>query len=522
MCVEKNRLGKSKTRMVNLLANTTNGVKFIVHNPSINNGEKAILERVFLVKGPNGSFVRPPVCQDQALVRLYPFRQTMRKFSAATAPYSRQEFVDCYKGRRHTIYSNALASLKTRPLEKRDSYIRAFVKAEKINSLAKSNPAPRIIQPRSPRFNVEVGRYIRRVEKAIFRAITKTFGSPSNTPIVAKGFNALSLGKIMATKWDIFRHPVAVGLDASRFDQHCGSKILKWEHQHYLDYFTLPKERRRLRRLLNQQLRNKGTMFCEDGKISYTVTGCRMSGDMNTALGNCVIMCGLVYTYMREHGLHGKYEFINNGDDCVIILEQRDLHVISDVAQWFHEFGYTMKVEPPVQVFERLEFCQTQPVFDGKNYVMCRQPHTVMTKDFTTIKNVSTEGGWKFQCQAISDCGTAAYGNIPVLGAMYNLLNVGGRRSKKFTELSGGLQYMSKDMNNKYTKPHYLSRASFFLAFGITPDRQEGIEEWYDNQKLQYDPGPLVSITQHSELPIERLSSTPEPPNTQHTTSTTQ
>jgi hypothetical protein len=50
-----------------------------------------------------------------------------------------------------------------------------------------------------------------------------------------------------------------------------------------------------LAELLKWQLQNKGFARTIDGLIKYSVEGCRMSGDMNTALGNCTIMCALVY-----------------------------------------------------------------------------------------------------------------------------------------------------------------------------------------------------------------------------------
>lgn len=512
--VVHNGLGQAKQRVVNLLADTTNGVKFIVHNQSVNNAARAVMERVFLVKDQNGKFTRPPKMKPGVLSRLSRFKQIMADKSVVTSPYTRQQFVDCYKGRRHTIYQNALNSLRIEPLCKLDFNLRSFIKNEKINSLTKSNPVPRIIQPRNPRFNIEIGRYIKRVEKLVYSAITESFGSPSNTPIVSKGYNASALGDIMCKKWNTFLHPVAVGLDASRFDQHCGKEILEWEHEFYFEYFRGTKY---FEFLCSRQLQNHGTVWCRDGSVSYDVEGCRMSGDMNTGLGNCVIMCGLVHTMMYELDLEGKFEFINNGDDCVIIVEEEHLELLSNSAAWFLDFGYTMKVEPPVRVFERIEFCQTQPVYDGNQYVMCRKPQVVMTKDFTSLKNVNTVGAWRFYCQAISDCGIAAYGNIPVLGAMYNVLNVGGRRSKKFKELNGGLEWMAHGMTNTLTEPHYLSRVSFFRAFGITPDHQVGIEEWYNNQTLRYNPGPLLSITKHTLLPIETNDSIP----TRHTTTRT-
>lgn len=68
-------------------------------------------------------------------------------------------------------------------------------------------------------------------------------------------------------------------------------QALKWEHSIYNAMFRSDE----LAELLGWQLTNKGFARTTDGLIKYEVKGCRMSGDMNTALGNCMIMCALVY-----------------------------------------------------------------------------------------------------------------------------------------------------------------------------------------------------------------------------------
>lgn len=85
-----------------------------------------------------------------------------------------------------------------------------------------------------------------------------------------------------------------------------------------------------------------------------------MSGDMNTALGNCLLMCCLIMCYMDAKSI--TYEYINNGDDAVIIVEDIHLHLLADLPNWFSEMGFDMVVEPPVYSLEEIEFCQMHPV----------------------------------------------------------------------------------------------------------------------------------------------------------------
>jgi hypothetical protein len=88
-----------------------------------------------------------------------------------------------------------------------------FVKVEKVlgDKLAK---APRNISPRTPEFNVLLGCYIAHLEKAMFRILERVCGFP----VVFKGMNALKQGEVMRHHWEQFVDPVAIDLDASRFD----------------------------------------------------------------------------------------------------------------------------------------------------------------------------------------------------------------------------------------------------------------------------------------------------------------
>lgn len=481
--------GLPKTRRVNILVDTSNGIDFGVHNSNISNLERALLERVFFVSGPKG-FQRPPQPKPLAFkTNLKRFKQEFRSRMGYATVWSYDEFVSSYTGRKHTMYSNALASFELRPLSIRDSYITAFVKAEKTNFSAKSDPAPRVIQPRSPRYNVAIGVYIKSIEHKIYKTIADVYGAPT----VSKGLNAGELGKLIAWKWNQFNDPVAIGLDASRFDQHCSVQALKWEHSIYRLFF--PKDKHFVK-LLKWQLYNKGFGNCPDGKIKYTTEGCRMSGDMNTGLGNCLLMCGMIYAYMQDKDV--KYQLINNGDDCVLFMEREDTFKLHDCPVWFTNMGFTMKIEEQVDILEKVVFCQMSPVFDGENYLMVRDPRTCLTKDLISIKPLGTENAWKFYCQAVSDSGLACAGGVPILNEFYQMLNVGGRKRKQIT-FESGLDFMADRMTRSYTKPNDDIRLSFWRAFDIVPDTQVEIEGYF-RSGIKFNPGPVVKFRLTPEL----------------------
>jgi hypothetical protein len=414
-----------------------------------------------------------------------------------TTRFTNQEFLNTYSGRKLTVYTNAIESLRTRPIQLKDSYVSAFVKAEKINFSAKADPAPRVIQPRHPRYNASIGVYIKKIEHLIYHKIAKVFRAPT----VVKGLNAVELGEVVNRKWKKYTNPVAIGLDASRFDQHTGIEALEWEHSIYQRFY--PGDRR-LKKLLKQQLRNIGFGNTSDGKIRYKTEGCRMSGDMNTGLGNCLLMCAMVFSYMQDKGF--EYDLLNNGDDCTLIFERKYQNRIRDLPEWFLQLGYTMKVEPPVYIMEQIEFCQTHPVFDGHRHVMVRDPRVCLTKDLITLKNVASKGAWQYQIQAIADCGLAAYGNMPIFNEFYNQMNVGGKHKRSSNlEYESGLEWLARRMSVGFSKPTDHARFSFWLAFDITPDEQVAIEQYYHGWKtLRFHPGPVGFYNQPQELYITR------------------
>lgn len=472
---------------------------YLVHNSSINNLARGVLTRVFYVKGEP----TPKPSVGVYAERLRYFRDGLLRRFSTTTPVSRQQFVEFYRGRKRTVYQNAVDSLSTSGIVPSDAHIKAFVKAEFINSDDKPDPDPRIISPRDPRYNVEVGRYLRPIEHHVYRAIGQIFGDVT----VLKGFNAQQTGRIFAKKWAKYDYPVAVGLDASRFDQHVSVEALRWEHSVYNGIFRNNKE---LARLLSWQLKNKVKGYCMDGKLKYTVDGCRMSGDMNTAMGNCLIMCALVHCYARLRGV--QVSLANNGDDCTVIMEQKSLpRFLSGLSEWFVEMGFNMKVEQPVYEIEGIEFCQTHPVFVDGNYIMVRNFPKAIAKDCLSLKQLQSQRTCKMWMDAVGQGGLSLCGGIPVYQEFYSSYiraasTISDKRARQTAarrhrvadvELTGGLAWLSKGMTRRYTPVSEETRYSFYLAFGTTPEQQIALEEVYSKANFTYlvkDFGGLVHL----------------------------
>ncbi len=437
--------------------------EYLVHNPTLKNITRGLVERVFCVVDKAGNLVRPPKPVPGAfLKKLGAVGQLLSKQVGYCHHWTRDEFVSSYNGPRRASYERAAATLDSEPLTILDSYLSTFVKAEKINCTLKPDPPPRVIQPRGQRYNIEVGRYLKPLEPRLMKSIDKLWGSPT----AIKGYTVEKVGQIMAEKASRFREPVFVGLDASRFDQHCSREALEWEHSIYNQVFKCP----RLAELLTWQLSNRGTAYTHDGKVKYSVDGCRMSGDMNTSMGNYLIMSALCYEYCKEVGLNA--ELANCGDDCVLFLEKSDLGKLSSLPSWFTHMGYTMKVEKPVYHLEEVEFCQMHPVQTGRGWVMVRRPDTVVTKDCCVVRGGMTMSKLEDWLGAQRAGGLSLAGDVPVLSQFYKCFPA--KDSNCVSDYAAPHKFQASQQCGSVTEE---SRYSFWLAFGLTPDDQVALEE---------------------------------------------
>jgi len=306
---------------------------------------------------------------------------------------------------------------------------------------------------------------------------------------VFKGMNAAESGERMFALWSSFKNPVAIGLDASRFDQHVSKQALEWEHSIYPLCFAKP-YRKRLEKLLSWQVTNTCRGYTEDGKLKYTKLGGRMSGDMNTSLGNCILMCSMIKQYSIVRGV--RTLLANNGDDCVVFMEADDLQRFScGLDGWFRSLGFNMTVEPPCYQFEEIEFCQTHPVYVGPNadsYLMVRHPKWAIAKDTMSIHPFNNEAQYKGWLDAVGTGGLAMTGQIPVFQDFYSAYQRYGSPTKydrsSALAQSWGVRRLGLGMTRSYGPILPETRASFYWAFGVTPDEQIVLEEFYRSVRL--------------------------------------
>lgn len=442
------------------------------HNNSLDNLIRGVGERVLYtdractpcVKPKPGIFVN----------RCASYMRTVASYIGRQSPVSRQEFVNYYKGPRRALYQVAADGLVSKPIRPRDAYLSTFIKAEKVNLSVKPDPAPRVIQPRKPRFNVELGKYLLPLEHKVYDAIDKLFKSPT----VMSKYNSFEQAAILKAKWDKFKDPVCVGMDASRFDQHVSRQALMFEHWFYKTVFGRDKF---LSMLLKWQITNIGYAVAADGWFKYTKVGSRMSGDMNTSLGNKFLMCLMAFAFVSSKPV--EIEFVNNGDDCLLILEKKHLKTLNNLEHYFKKFGFKIVREAPVYEFEHIEFCQCKPIYCNGIYRMIRNVKTCLLKDVTSVNLGHDVEAFQRWLNDVANCGLSFAADIPVLGSYYRMLQRFGRKGKLLR--SRGLfdcyGTLSRNAHIDFDQPDDAGRYSFWKQTGISPDAQLELEKYFDN-----------------------------------------
>lgn len=507
-----------------------NGPDWDIPNNDIESASHAVLERVFFVKDSDGGFKRAPKPWEHESVlhdkkpklsaklkmqeRLSNFNSKMAKCAAnhgKVSPCSEIEFLDYYGGAKLKVYTHSVESFGFRPFNTKDCSVKLFTKDEYL----KPGGTPRAIQPRSPRYNVMLGRYIKGIEHLIFEAIDEIFDETKEHKTVAKGMNMIERGGEIQRMWERYAEPVAVGLDASRFDQHINRELLNIEHTIYKMWSESEGDRLPpLSALLRAQFKNYGMYINKDGRLRYTVDGCRMSGDMNTSLGNVIIMCSLMYAYFEHKGMSDKISLLNDGDDCVIVMERSNAEgFLEGLEDWFLEMGITMKVEGIFSSLEEIEFCQARPVFNEESgYVLTPRPSKRLYSDLVCTKHINVKKVYNKQIGAVAGCGMAMSSGTPIFQNFYMWL---GRGATPWIPEVGDYYYKYRQelvdrMLFKYREPTMKERTSFYFAFDITPSEQIVLEKYYNElpdprfTKSVFDPERALDSHQYLAEPEQK------------------
>lgn len=460
----------------------------------------ATMERGLYVKGQDGQFTARPEASAQA--SFDPFLIRYRSIASPAVKLTTGEFLASRPSRLRKIYELATKRNAVEEFDLfRESQVKGFVKVEKTRQAStdcagntSKTPVPRLINPRSVRFNAHLGRYTVAVEHTVYDNIGTMFGKQC----ITKGLTFDQKAALLREMWEEMDDPVFMGGDASRFDQHTGLHALGLEHDVLRAHF--PRDSW-LNTLLRQQLNNRMRGFTKNGKCRVNLGAMRMSGDMNTSLGNCIISSALVWQRLQELGIRAYC--VVDGDDSGVIMERRDIERYRSGAEaWFLNHGYTMILEEPVFVFEHIEFCQTKPVWVGDRWTMVRAYDKCINSDFAGHQKCRDEAYWLGLLHGISSCGLSLASGVPVLQAFYQWgLRHGvhaGRGRHTELALNGWLMTAMGGPKRGARAITSDARLSFERAFGLAPADQVRLENKFHH--CGYKRGVVQALGINQEL----------------------
>lgn len=418
----------------------------------------------------------PPPCTSP-LKPLHDLAAMVAQMVGTCNPISAASYVASKKGSKRKTYERALANLRLKVHSLGElASLKFFVKREA--TVWSKQQVPRVISPRTPEFNILLGRYLHPVEETIFAALGTLF--PGDRPAIAKGLTQQAKAATIKHYMDIYG--CCVGLDASRFDQCISRELLEVEHGLYRKLFP---NSRLLDQLLKQQMVVKGTGLCNDGFVKYRGRAMRCSGDVNTSLGNCVISVLLAKAYCDSIGITSNV--FCDGDDLLLFVSPSSLSLLADLPAFYLGYGVRMKVEPPAFELEQVEFCQAKCVWDGAGWVLCRNPFKALNTDAFVPYALRQEHSLVLN-RSVGLCGLTMAAGMPMLQTYYSKLIETGETGK--FESAGIATGMHMQHAIQVRAGHLPvvrpvdpeCRVSFWKAFGISIDDQllfeKAIEEW--------------------------------------------
>lgn len=447
----------------------------------------ALVSRAKLVK-IGGAYVARPRREESAVYEAFRARAA-RMIRSEVHKLSAEAFIASRPGRVRRLYQLAADSKQLESRGLRDmAKLKGFLKSEKSTHSFPhlSGPVkpgrPRGIQPRGPAFNMVLGPYTVPVEAVVFKDIDREFMPEFGGRVlrgVLKGLAPSDQAAEMRRHWDYHGgdgRAAFRSLDMSSFDATVDDVDLKLDHEVTQAYF--PGDRT-LKRAHSMQFRNQMRAVLRDGVVRTNLGPMRMSGDMNTSLGNCIISFAMAWEIFSPLGC----TVIVNGDDVGVFGPRDVIEGLGGIEESYLAYGKLAVAEPVVDTFELCEFCQTRPVWDGERWIATRHWDKAMDNDYSGMYRLADWRYYLSHLHAVSSCGMAVASGIPILQTLYEWGQRNGVRNPRYKhaeELRDTGLYRAAMAEGGWRRARpvkWEARVSFHRAFGITPAMQEAIEQ---------------------------------------------
>lgn len=431
-----------------------------------NHNEVAALLKRSLAPTP----IADPKARGPVLAVFATLRRLARNWGGSRWSYL--ETAHSYSGAMRNRYIEAERSLRIDgPITRSDTLLGAFLKAEKFGYGKFGKP--RMIFPRSPRYNLALASFLKPFEHWLWGYLTarRLYGG-SNTRVVAKGLNATARATLIRKKFLAFEDCVCFEVDGAAFEAHVDVWQLLKEQGVYLAAYGGDRE---LEDLLRRQLVNEGTT---PGGVKFSRAGGRASGDFNTGMGNTLVMLGVVVGVLRS--LQIPFDLLVDGDNALVFLHSRDS---ARVVREFHDHalsfsGHDMVLERPVQIVEEIRFGQCAPVeIHPGRWTMVRDWRKVVSQMTSNHAHLNQPNFVMPYLKGVAQCELVLNVGVPVISSFaHHLLE----QTRDFKSVDGSFyrdyQVLGVELERRgeatFEEPTAIARCSFHRAFGVAPDEQ--------------------------------------------------
>lgn len=410
-----------------------------------------------------GSGVASSFSQLRRIARRYPGQR-----------WSDLETAESYTGALRRRYLEAERSLREDgPICGSDTFLRSFLKGEKLGPV--KDAKPRLIFPRSPRYNLRVASWLKPFEHWLWGYLTaRRLFNGSNTRVVAKGLSPRRRANLILRKFNGFRECVVMEVDAKAFEAHVSSDQLKQEHGVYLAAYDGCRE---LAAMLSRQV-FKGVT---SGGVRFSRDGGRASGDFNTGMGNSLIMLAILVGVLKSYPF--QFDILVDGDNALVFLEHKNLNELVKTFpdRVLREGGHELVLEKPVTYPEGILFGRSAPINlgNGLGWTMVRDYRSVLSGAWTSYKHLREPVYGMAWLNGVAKCELSLARGVPLLqeAALRVLRSTETRRRVQEHHLSdyfavGAWLAEEKDVIEVSRE----ARLSFELAFGLSPEEQVSAE----------------------------------------------
>jgi hypothetical protein len=209
--------------------------------------------------------------------------------------------------------------------------------------------------------------------------------------------------------------------------------------------------------------------------LRYKTRGTRMSGDMDTGLGNSIIMYLMLSQYLKTAGVRGS--ILVNGDDSLVVISRSSLHKVMDISI-FKTFGFSMKFEVAYDI-QQAEFCQSRLVWTDYGPAMALNPLRCINRLAWTTKKYSSRHARQY-VHTVALCNRAAHWGMPILYPLADAMKKLVKSEKEI--LMSTFDYEWKEMLRRWWRDKRAAtisidtRLSYEQAWGISVHQQEQLE----------------------------------------------